>query len=65
MNYEETIINKVMKSDVVFIDDKTIVDRYKKSEIEDWRTALDNADDKYNIVYWDEKTRVLKLKTII
>lgn len=65
MNYEETIINKVMKSDVVFIDDKTIVDRYKKPEIEDWMSALDNADNKYNIVYWDEKTRVLKLKTII
>jgi hypothetical protein len=65
MNYEETIINIVMKSDVVFIDDKTIVDRYKKPEIEDWKTTLDNAENKYNIVYWDEKTRVLKLRTII
>lgn len=52
-------------SNVVFIDDKTIKDRYNKPEIEDYMTVLDDADNKYNIVFWDEDKRVLKLKTII
>ena len=49
MNYEETIINRVLNSNVVFIDDKTIKDRYNKPQIEDYMTALDDADNKYNI----------------
>ena len=65
MNYEEMIINKVMQSNVVFIDGKTVKDRYNKRVIEDFMTALDDADNKYNIVFWDEDKRVLKLKTII
>jgi hypothetical protein len=64
MNYEETIISKVLNSNVVFIDDKTIKDRYNKPEIDDYM-MLDDADNKYNIVSWDESERVLKLKTII
>jgi hypothetical protein len=65
MNYEDTIISKVMESNVVFIDNKTIKDRYNKPEIEDYMTALDDVDNKYNIVSWDEDKRILKLKTII
>jgi len=65
MNYEEMIINKVMQSNVVFIDEKTVKDIYNKPDIEDFMTALYDADNKYNIVSWDEDNRILKLKTII
>ena len=65
MNYEEMIINKVMQSNVVFIDEKTVKDIYNKPDIEDFMTAFYDADNKYNIVSWDEDNRILKLKTII
>ena len=65
MNYEEMIINKVMQSNVVFIDGKTVKDRYNNPVIEDYMTSLDDADNKYNIISYDEDNRILKLKTII
>ena len=64
MNYEESIINKVLNSNVVFIDDKTFKDRYNNPEIDDYM-MLEDADNKYNIVSWDVDKRILKLKTII
>lgn len=62
MNYEEMIINKVMNSYVVFVDNKTAKDRYNKPVIEDYMAVFDNVDNKYSIVSWDENNRILNLK---
>jgi len=62
MKYEKMIINKVMNSDVVYINGRAFKDRYYEPEIND-STILHNADSKYDIEYWDKYNRVLKLKT--
>jgi hypothetical protein len=49
------------EADVVFVDGKTIKDRYDKAELNKWEHPANL--DHYEVLYWNEKNRILQLKT--
>jgi len=58
----ESLIKKIYNSNIVFVDGKTIKDKYQTPDIVGY-TLL--SDDRYAIVSWEADNRVLSLKAIV
>ena len=57
-----TQLSKMLyEADVVFVDGKTIKDKYDEAELNKWEHPANL--DHYEVVYWNEKNRILQLKT--
>ena len=60
-NKRESILQKILKSNVVFLDGKTIKDRYKTPEVNFMSLAIECVDNLI-IERWNRRTKVLYLK---
>lgn len=56
-----TILRKITISDIVYVDDKTIKDKFNETEIKDYKIL---SDDKYDIILLDPVNKILKLETL-
>lgn len=59
---EDTLYMKISRSNIVYLDGKTIKDRYNKEEISGIVPLLSGT--KVGIVDWNRKLGILSLKTI-
>lgn len=57
----EGIYYKILKSNLVIVDGKTVKDRYNKPEVKNFNFGFNDVDNKYSIVLWDEDNKVLQL----
>ncbi|MFA5049304.1 MAG: hypothetical protein WC516_09835 [Patescibacteria group bacterium] len=58
----DSLRRKIFEANVVYLDGKTIKDRYKKEEVSD--VLIFDMFDILQIESWDEKDRILKLITV-
>ena len=59
-NKTESVLHKILKSNVVFLDGKTIKDRHKKPEVNFMTLAVECVDN-LMVERWNRKTKVLYL----
>jgi len=61
-NLHSSILSKIRESDIVYVNNKTIKDRFNNPDILEYNIL---SDDNYDIVSLDPNKRILKLVTII